>query len=227
MNEYQFEYTKFIDGLFVLLTSILSFIIAMIVVMKTFDAFGGEMPMYFSYILVIVPILIFRSFKNKLGRQCNAKLNSESVEFYFKNDLVRIINFCDLTSYEFRNAKNGPVLTLRSKNDRFWIFAFDYCSNSKPLDSLCKDVIIQIEKYKINNSANIIRGEFLFQKKGALGFLIILTILILLLYYITTLDLIESVDLKVFIRIFGGAFLIGFWLAYFAEMNRKKKNNGS
>jgi hypothetical protein len=221
MNDYQFEYSKLTDGLLVIFTSILSLIIAIIVVMGIFHVFGREMPIFFCYILVIVPILIFRLFRNKLGRQCNAMLKSDSVEFNFKNDLVRTINFNDLVSYEFRNSKNGPVLTLRSKLDRFCIFAYDYCSNSKPLDSLCKDIISQIEKYQVKNNANIINGGNFLQRKGALRFLIILTIFILITTYISTLDLIESTEIKLIIRLFGGSFLFAFWLAYFSQKRAK------
>jgi len=227
MNEYQFQYSKNIDILLVLLSCLLSYSIAMYIMMEIFHLFDGEMPLLFIYILLIVPFLGFRLFKNKLGRHSIAKMSSDSVEFNFKNETVRTINFSDLTSYEFINGKNGPVLYLRSNNDRLKIFALDYCCNSEPLDSLCKDIVAQIEKYKIENISEIINGGNLFQRKGTLRFIIILTILILLLSFITTLDLIESAELKVIIRIFGGILLFVFWLTYFVEKERKKKNNES
>jgi len=81
----------------------------------------------------------------------------------------------------------------------------------------------KIDKYIIDNKADIIQERSPFGTKKMLYFLIVSTPLILFLFFITTTDYISSGDLKMAIRTFGGAFFFGFWLMYLIEKIRKNK----
>jgi len=223
MNEYRFQYTKTLYPLVVLLASILSFAFILIVFAIILNKSNDNIAYLFSIPSLIVALLTFRYLKRFAVRNCIAKLHSDFVVFEFKNDLIRTINFNDLISYKVFYGKNGPVLYLRNNIDQFKLFANDNFCKSEPFETFCKDILIQIDKYVVDNKSNIIHEGSTFQTKGMLLFLTISTPIILLSFYITTTDLIESTDLNVLIRIFGCAFLVIFWLKYFIERSRKNK----
>jgi hypothetical protein len=223
MNEYRFQYTKIQDTLLVLLVSILSFVFSIYVFVKMYSESSKNMLLLFSILSIIVAIFLFRYIKKFAVRNCIAKLNTDSVVFEFKNDLIRTIYFNHLTSYKVYYGNNGPVLYLRNNIDHFKIFANDNFCKSEPFVVFCKDILVKIDNYFIENKSAIIHEGSVFQTKGMLLFLTFSTPIVLLLIYITTTDLIEIDDLNLFIRSFGGVFLFVFWFKYIIEKYRKNK----
>jgi len=119
MNEYKFQYTKPFETLLVLLASMLSCVITLLVLRAIFVDISKNMAISFTILSLIVPFICFRCIKELAVRNCIAMLNSESIVFEFKNDIVRTINFNDLTFYKVYHGKNGPVLYLNNTIDRF------------------------------------------------------------------------------------------------------------
>ena len=223
MNEYRFQFTKIQDTLLVMLACILLCVFIFAFIIEIYGEASKNMVLIFSLLSAIVPIFSFRYIKKFAVRDCIAILNSDSVVFEFKNNLIRTVNFNDLTSYKVYYGNNGPVLYLRNNTDRFKIFANDNFCKPEPFIIFCKDILAQIDKYSIDTKSNIIHEGSVFQTKGMLLFLTISTPIVLLIIYLTTTDLIESTDLIVFLRSFGVAFIFVFWFIYLIKRKRKNK----
>ncbi len=117
MKEYQFQYTKTLAPLLIILACIVTFIILMFI--------GIHFSLQEFVIIIIdlgLAILLFRALRAKAVLNCVAKLGETSVEFEFEKEM-RIINFSDLISYKVYYGKNGPILYLKNKTDNFKIFA--------------------------------------------------------------------------------------------------------
>ena len=210
MKEYEFQYTKKRDTLFVFLACLAIFIIVMFI--------GIYLSLQLTIITVIdiiLMFLIFRFLKKKAVSECIAKVSETSVEFNFKNDISRVINFSDLISFKTYYGKNGTALYLKNTNDNFKMFANNNFCDPDAFNAFCEDLIIQLDKYKINSNSNIIHESSIFATKGMLYFLVAITLVYLVSFFF------ETKTLKVAIGIWGGLYLLLMWTKYFIE-NKKK-----
>jgi hypothetical protein len=160
--------------------------------------------------------LLFQSLKRKVVRSCFAKLTETSVEFDFADE-IKVINFSDLISFKDYNGRNGPILYLKTERDNFKIFANNNFCKPDNFKIFCDDAIIQLDKYKEMNGSTLIHEGSIYATKGFLYFLIIATTIYLLSF------IIESKELRPYIGIAGGFYLLIMWIAHFIKRDLKSK----
>jgi len=146
-----------------------------------------------------------------------AKLNEILVEFQF-GDESRIVNFIELTSFKVYFGKNSPVLYLKSKDNNFKIYANSNFCKTENFEIFCKDIIVQLDKFKIKNgNINLIHEGSFFATKKALIINLLLSLLYLVSFYF------ETASLRVGIGIGGGIYLFTIWTIYLTR--RKDKSH--
>ena len=142
MKEFQFKYTIPKKQLFILLISIIIFIL--------FEILGIFLKLsHLSYILgsFFIASLIFNKFKRKAIENCNAKLNDTQLTVEFENT-VKTFYFADLTYYKAYYGRAGSTFSLKTNSDKLKLsINRNYC-NSLDFDSFCKDAIEKINDYK-------------------------------------------------------------------------------
>jgi hypothetical protein len=210
MTEHEFQYTKTQGILMVLLVCFVTFmlIIGIGVYLK--------LQKIVTYIITpIVTILVYQLLKKNTFGYCVAKISDTKVDFNFYKNL-RTINFDDITSFKAYYGNNATVLYLKNTADNFKIYANNFC-NRKSFDSFCQDIIIQLDKYKSNDNPQIIHAGSVFATNGMLYFLIIATSIYLLGF------LFETDELKLYIGVGGGFYLLVMWVAYFNKRDLKSK----
>jgi hypothetical protein len=164
MKEYRFLYTKNLEILITVLSSMMTFILAEVIFLYY------KLNPFFAVILSFgLAYILFQILKRKVVHTGHAQLDRTSVEFVLENG-VKKINFSDLISFKLYNGKNGPVLYLKSKNDTFKLFANNNFCEIDDLKVFCKDAIRTLEKYKIETNPSLVREGSIFAKRGILYF---------------------------------------------------------
>lgn len=210
MREYQFQYTKTTGTLLVLLACFAIFIITIVL------AAHFKMQEIFIYIIVIINIIVvYKLLKKYTFGNCVATISDTNVEFNFGRNL-RVINFNDLISFKAYYGNKGTVLHLNNSTDNFRLYANNYCDR-KSFDVFCKEIIIQLDKYKSADHANIIHKGSVFATKGMLYFLSTSTLIYLLAF------LVENKEVRLYVGIGGGFYLLFMWVAYFNKRDLKSK----
>lgn len=211
MKEYQFQYTKTLGPLLIILVCIAAAMVLM---------FIGISFSLQEYVIIIIDlgltILLFKVLKSKAALNCVAKLGETSVEFEFEKE-TRIINFSDLISYKVYYGRNGPVLYLNSTTDNFKIFANNNFCKTQGFISFCKDTIVQLDKYKSISNSTIIHEGSIFATEGMLYFLIVLTLIYLIGF------LFENKPARLGIGLGGGWGLLMMWILY-SKKSKLKSN---
>ncbi|MBS1756726.1 MAG: hypothetical protein JSU03_05565 [Bacteroidetes bacterium] len=160
--------------------------------------------------------LFFQFLKKKAVRNCSVKLSDTSVVFEFENE-TKAINFNELTSYKSYSGRNGPILYLNSKVEKFKIFANNNFCKTDDFKIFSDDAIIQLNKYKDKNNLTLIHEGSIYATKGFLYFLFIATSIYLLSF------IIESKDIRIYIGFGGGFYLLIMWIAYFNKRDLTSK----
>jgi FtsH-binding integral membrane protein len=159
---------------------------------------------------------LFQFLKRKVVHFCTAKLSDTCVIFEFENE-TKTINFSELTSYKSYYGKNGPILYLNNNVEKFKIFANNNFCDSDDFKTFSDDAIIQLNKYKDKNNLTLIHEGSMYATKGFLYFLFIATSIYFLSFTL------ESKDLRPYIGIGGGVYLLISWIAYFNKRDLKSK----
>lgn len=211
MKKYQFQFTKNKDTFLVLLTCIVLFASVMFICIKL--SIDKSLMVVIELILMF---LTFRLLKKKAVSNCTAKLGDTSVIFEFGNE-AKTINFNELTSYKSYYGNNGPILYLNSNVENFKIFANNNFCKTDDFKIFSDDAIIQLDKYKDKNNLTLIHEGSIYATKGFLYFLFIATSMYFLSFTI------ESKDIRPYIGIGGGVYLLIMWIAYFNKRDLKSK----
>ncbi|MEO5777849.1 MAG: hypothetical protein ABIS69_09315 [Sediminibacterium sp.] len=159
MKEYQFEYTKIVDTISVGVLAIVTFMLSEIV--GVYLKLNLLLTLIASFALAY---LLFQAIKRKAVRSCMARLDEMSVEFEFAGE-IKIINFNDLISFKDFNGRTGPVLYLKTKSEKFKIFAHNAFCKADDFKIFCDDTIRQLDKYKGSNNLALIHEGSIFNKK--------------------------------------------------------------
>lgn len=210
MEEYQFQYTKTTGTLIVLLVCFIVFIITIGV--------GVYLKLQEVLIFIIAPIviiLLYKFLKKNTYSYCVAKISDTKVDFNFDNGL-RTINFDDIISFKAYYGNNGTVLYLKNGVDNFKLYANNFCDR-KSFDTFCQDIITQLDKYKTTNNTDIIHQGSIFATRGMFYFLIIATLIYLLGFFF------DTQELKLYIGLGGGFYLLIMWIAFFNKRDLKSK----
>lgn len=211
MKEYQFQYTKPRNTLAILLACFAGFII--IVGIGVF--FKLPEPLIFIIELAAM-VSLFHVLKKSAVSECVAKIGDTSVEFDF-GKTSRVIKFVDLISFKAYYGKNGPVLYLKNNLDNFKISANNNYCKTDNFKSFCQDIIIKLDGYKNKSSSEIIHEGSIFATRGMLYFLIIATSIYLLAFFM------ETKELKLYVGIGGGFYLLIMWLAFYYKRDLKSR----
>jgi hypothetical protein len=211
MKEYQFQYTKMRDTLLVLLSCVAIFILVIFI--------GVHLSVQQGVLTLIeIPIVFitFRLTKKFAVSNCTAKLSETSIEFDFADE-TKVINFSDLISFKNYSGKNGPILYLKTQTDNFKIFANNNFCKTDDFEIFSNDTIIHLDKYKDKNNLALTHEGSIYATKGFLYFLLIATLIYVLSF------LIESAEVRLYVGIGGGFYLLIMWIAYFNKRDLKSK----
>lgn len=211
MKQYQFQYTKTKGGLIVLLACF----VGMVIIIGIGVHFKLQKDILIYIITPVAVIAIFKLLKKNTFGNCVAQLSDTKVDFNFDEQL-RTINFADILSFKAYYGNNGTTLYLKNTTDNFKLFANNFCDR-KSFDIFCKDIIIQLDKYKSADNPNIIHEGSIFATKGMLYFIFIATLIYLLAFFI------ENKEASLYIGIGGGFYLLVMWIAYFNKRDLKNK----
>jgi hypothetical protein len=211
MREYQFQYTKTKGGLIVLLACF----IGMAIIIGIGVHFKLQKNILIYIITPVAVVAIFKLLKKNTFGNCIAQLSDTKVEFNFDEQL-RTINFDDILSFKTYYGNNATVLYLKDNTYNFKLYANNFCDR-KSFDVFCKDIIIQLDKYKSADHPNIIHEGSVFATKGMLYFLSIATLIYLLAFFV------ETKEASLYVGIGGGFYLLVMWFAYFNKRNSKSK----
>lgn len=208
-EEYQFQFTKLWNTLFVVIIAIITFFLA--------EFLGIYLKLNFILILVLsftCAFLLFRILRKTAVYTCFATLNDDSVSFRLDKDLKEI-NFNNLISYKVYYGKNGPILYLKNQDVNLKIAANNNFCKPDDFRIFCENIIIKLDKYKRNTNAPIIHEGSIFTTKKMLYFLSITTSIYLISF------LFEKKDLRLPIGLGGGLYLFSMWIVYVAKRNDK------
>jgi hypothetical protein len=173
-----------------------------------------------TYVIVIIDlgltILLFRTLRGKAVLNCVAKLGETYIEFDFEKG-SRVINFSDLISYKVYYGKNGPILYLKNTSDNFKIFANNNFCKTEHFIAFCKDTIVQLDTYKSTHNSNIIHEGSIYATKAMLYFLIAVTSIYLIGFFI------ESKTARLAVGLGGGWYLLMMWIIY-SKRSKLKSN---
>lgn len=211
MKEYQFQYTKIRDTLTVVLLAMVTFVLS--------EFLGVYLKLNFLVTIILsfgLAFLLFHALKGKVVHSCVARLSENSVEFDFTNE-TKLINFSDLISFKDYKGNNGPILYLKTNTENFKIFSNNNCCKTADFKKFCDDSIIQLDKYKANNNPALIHEGSIYTTKGFFYFLIIATSIYFLSF------IIEGKELRLYIGIGGGFYLLIMWLVYYIKRDLKSK----
>lgn len=211
MKEYQFQYTKMWGTLLVVLLAIATFIA--IAFLGIFNKLNMVMTIVVSFSSAF---LLFKFLKRKVVHACTAKLGDTYIIFELENE-TKTINFNELTSYKSYYGKNGPILYLNSNAENFKIFANNNFCQTDDFKIFSDDTIIQLDKYKEKNNLTLIHQGSAYATKGFLYFIFIATSMYFLSFTI------ESKNIRPYIGIGGGFYLLIMWVAYFNKRDLKSK----
>ncbi len=120
----------------------------------------------FAIITVIIPFVVFFLIRKLAVSNCVAKLSQTYVEFELSNGISEKINFKDLSSYKIDFTKNGPILALKFEDKRFKILANNNICNATEFRKFCDELELEIENYKKENHADILKVFSFFNPKG-------------------------------------------------------------
>jgi hypothetical protein len=210
MKEYQFQYTKTANALFVV----------MICFIVVFACIGICISLHLQELLTFligIPVFFFTIalFKKIAVSDCTARLSDTSVEFNFDGD-SKTIDFANLISFKTDDGKNGPILYLKSNDGNFRIFANSSFCNPADFKVFRDDLIAKLDNYRLSVNPSLIHRGSIFATKGMLYFLCIATIVYLLAF------LVENKAARLSIGVAGGFWLIVMWIVY--SINGAKAN---
>lgn len=209
MKEFQFQYTKTLGTVVVILLTIITFLLV------EFSGIYLQLNILLTIALSLgFAILIFQLFKSKVVYNCNALLSNSKLSFEFENS-SKTINFNDLVSYKVYYGKNGPVLYLKTNITSFKIYANNNFCKTDDFRVFCEETILQLDNYKDENGSILIHEGSIYGTYSMLKFMIAATAIYFLAFFV------ETESLRIYVGIGGGFYLLIMWLKYFKESKKR------
>ncbi|MGN6639622.1 MAG: hypothetical protein ACTHJ8_11980 [Mucilaginibacter sp.] len=180
MKEYPFEYTKQGTAYLLFLLSFGLIGLGAIILSNLFKKF-----LVVDIIASIVLGFVFFLFnKYRIKKTGKAEL-SENVVILQLSEVTHIA-FSELKYYYIYDGKNGIVFTLGFLNgSKVKIGANNNFCDNEPLKIFLTDLQAAIDKYNIQNQANVIHLQSILARKNSVYVLIFITILIILGFVFT------------------------------------------
>jgi hypothetical protein len=199
MKEYQFQYTKLLDTVLVILGCFLVCVVLVI------TAAVARAPEWVALVVGPGPAIAFFFWVRRfVVRQGTARLSDTRLDLVL-GEIPKAIDFQDLVSFKSYAGKNGTVLYLNTPADHFSLSANDNFCKTDAFESFCADVIVQLDEYKEKHNLTLVHQGSIYATNGFLGFLVLATLVYLLAFVI------EPPDLRPYIGTPGGLWLALMW----------------
>ena len=199
MKEYQFQYTKLRDTVFVILGCIFVCIVLVGVVAV------ARAPQWLAFVVGPGPAIAFFFWVRRyVVRQGTAQLSDTRLDLVL-GETPKNIDFQDLVSFKSYAGKNGTVLYLNTAADHFSLSANENFCDTDAFVAFCAAVIAQLDLYQQKYRPTLVHQGSIYATNGFLGFLVLATVVYLLAFAI------EPPDLRPYIGIPGGLWLALMW----------------